>query len=243
MGTKAVEPRAIRNVVLFGDLDGTTGLAQRLARLSGNRPAPAVIHWATDQVEHTIRVADVSDHPPERSIRVADGAIAVIDAATGSTSRLEAMLRAADDYQVARLCLITGLDRPGADFDRCVRRITDIRGAVPLPLQIPVGAGVAFDGVIDLIRMPASAEIPGSSWRIAEPWHRALIAAVGEQDTELTPERLHYRIRRLTRLGEVVPVLCGVSPGSDDLASLLDAVVRYLPSPMDVCQPEHALDY
>ncbi|MEV6279310.1 GTP-binding protein [Nocardia sp. NPDC051832] len=240
MGTNAVEPRAIRNVVLFGDRDGATSLVQRLRRFAG--PA-AAIPWAADRVQHTIRFTDVSSHPPERAIRVADGAIAVLDATAGSTSRPEAMLRAADDYQVARLCLITGLDRPGADFDRCVRRIADIRGAAPLPLHIPAGTGTAFDGVIDLVQMCAAPEIDSSRWQIAEPWHRALRTTVREPGLEFAPEHLHHRIRHLTRIGEIVPILCGATPVSDDLAPLLDAIVRYLPSPMDVCQPEHVLDY
>lgn len=244
MGTTAVEPRTIRNVTLFGDLDGTTSVAQRLLRYSGNRSAS--VRWATDHVEHTIRVTEVSsDAPnPERSIRVADGAIAVINAAVGSTPQLEAMLRAADDHQLARLCLVHGLDRPGANFDRCVRTIADIRGAVPLPLQIPLGTGTAFEGVIDLVRMsePTAAEIYSGRWRITEQWHRELLKTVtGEPG--IPPEQLHHRIRHLTRIGDVVPILCNAAPSSDDIAPLLDAIVRYLPSPMDVCQPEHALDY
>ncbi|MGW0252338.1 GTP-binding protein [Nocardia goodfellowii] len=238
MGTEAVEPLAIRNVILIGDADGVAGLAHRLRRLSGS-PGTS-IRWLTDRVEHTLRVAEVSSRSPERSIRVAEGVIAVVDATVGSTPRLEAMLRAADDYQVARLCLITGLDRPGADFDRCVRAIAAIRGAVPLPVQLPLGVGAGFEGVLDLVRPVA--ETPGGPRRIAAQRHRDLVHTVSGRAAAMSPGRLRHGIRQLTRLGEVVPILCCAAPGVDDLAPLLDAVVRYLPSPMEVCQPEHALD-
>ncbi|MEV0247137.1 GTP-binding protein [Nocardia sp. NPDC050712] len=242
MGTRAVEPRAIRNVTLFGDLDGTNGVGHRL------RHSGSPMRWATGQVEHLIRFTEVCDGDPERSIRVADGAIAVIDASVRSSPRVEAMLRAADDYQVARLCVIDGLDRPGADLDGCIRRISDIRGAIPLLLQVPLGTGPALEGVVDLIPMwqilPRAAEVYGEQWEVAARWHRRLLDTVTEPDTgPPTIDELHIRIRALTRIGEIVPVLCGAVPGRDDLARLRDAIVRYLPSPMDVCQPEHALDY
>ncbi|MEU8899947.1 GTP-binding protein [Nocardia sp. NPDC048505] len=235
MGTKAVEPQSIRNVTLFGATAGP------LHRLGG--PAAAETHWATDGVEHTIRLTAVSRQTSvaelEREIRVADGVIAVMDAAVGPTARLATMLRAADDHQVARLCLIEGLDRPGADFARCVRALADIRGAVPVLLQVPRGGAV-----IDLTRVsafePQAVEIYGPDWELAERSYRTLIAAVTAPGAvpEIPPAELHRRLRRLTRIGDVVPVLCGA-----ELGPLLDAIARYLPSPMDVCQPEHALDY
>jgi len=255
MGTKAIEPQAIRNVTIVGDPDETTRVVHRLLRSSSRTRSGSEIHWAPGRVEHTIRIAELSSRAPiadlERSIRVADGLIVVVNAAVHNAPRLETMLRVADDHQVARLCLVTGLEQPGADFDRCLRTIADARGAVPLTLQIPIGIGTGLEGIIDLVSMwtlePIAAEIYGPHWKVAERWYRNLVDTVMAQDAtaptpspEIPPEQLHHRTRRLTRLGDVVPVLCSAA---DDLAPLLDAIVRYLPSPMDVCQPEHALDY
>lgn len=249
MGTKAIDPQSIRNVTIIGDPADTARVTARLRRRC------ATTAWVTDRVEHTIHIAEVSSHAPiaatERAIRVADGVIAVVPAAARGGARLETLLRVADDHQVARLCVVTGLDRPDADFDRCIRTIAGIRGAVPLPVQLPTGTGTGFHGAIDLVPMwalaPMGTEFYGSRWQIAEQRFRDLVAAVAEQDgagdtPEVPPARLHDRIRRLTRIGEAVPVLCDTAPWSDDPAALLDAVVRYLPSPMHVCQPEHALD-
>ncbi|WP_063003359.1 GTP-binding protein [Nocardia salmonicida] len=204
-------------------------------------------------IEHTIRVAELSSDALiadlERSIRVADGVVAVVNAAAHSTPRLETMLRVADDHQVARLCLVSGLDQPTADFDRCVRAIADIRGAAPLALQIPVGTGADFDDVLDLAPMvalgPTATESFGIHGKAAERWCRTLVETLTEHDPadSLTLRDLHNRIRRRTRNGDVVPMLCGTPLASDDITSLLDAIVRYLPSPMYVCQPEHAFDY
>jgi len=263
MGTKAIEPQSIRNVTIIGDPDETTrvvhGLFRRFAE-TGSGTA-ATVHWVTGHVDHTIRIAELSSHAPiaalERSIRVADGVIAVVNAAEKSAPRLETILRIADDHQVARLCLVTGLDHPAADFDRCVRTIADTHGAVPLTLQIPHGIGTEFDGVIDLVPMwalePMAAEFYGSHWKVAKEWYRNLVDTVMEQDAadsddilgprEIPPEQLHDRVRCLTRIGDAAPVLCDAAPRSDDIAPLLDAIVRYLPSPMHVCQPEHTLDY
>ncbi|WP_329414541.1 GTP-binding protein [Nocardia vinacea] len=261
MGTKAIDPQSIRNVTIIGDPDETTRVVHRLFRRFAR--TAATVHWVTSRVDHAIHIAELSSHAPiadlERSVRVADGVIAVVNAAVKSTPRLETILRLADDHQVARLCLVTGLGHPAADFDRCVRTIAETRGAVPLTLQIPIGIGIGteFEGVIDLVPMwalePMAVEFYGSHWKVAEQWYRNLVATVMEQDPadsdailgfrQIPPEHLHERIRCLTRIGDAVPVLCDAAPWSDDIAPLLDAIVRYLPSPMHVCQPEHALDY
>ncbi|MRH89386.1 hypothetical protein GFY24_18350 [Nocardia sp. SYP-A9097] len=257
MGTKAIDPQSIRNVTIIGEPDETKRVVHRLHRSCGPE---SVIRWSASRVEHTIRVAELSSHAPvldlERAIRVADGVIAVVHAATPRAPQLETILRIADDHQVARLCLIDGLDHPGADFDRCVRTIAGIRGAVPLTLQIPIGSGAGFEGVIDLLPMWAleslAVEIYGPHWKLAEQRYQMLVKTVMEQDTpdsnafqalrDIPLEQLHQRIRSLTRIGDIVPILCRTPPSGGDI-SVLDAIVRYLPSPMDVCQPEHALDY
>ncbi|MFJ9365287.1 GTP-binding protein [Nocardia sp. NPDC101769] len=258
MGTKAIDPQSIRNVTLLGDPADTARVAQHLLRGSGDpTSSPAsTLHWATDGIEHTIRLAELSTRAPiaalQRSVRVADGVIAVVDAATNLAPRLETMLRVADDHQVARLCLITGLDHPDADFDRCVHAIADTRGAAALPLQIPITPGPHLEGLIDLIALwslePLAAEIYGNHWKLAEPWHRNLATTVTAQrvstatpttQPELPRDQLHHRIRHATRIGDTIPILCS----SEAPTPILDAIVRYLPSPLDVCQPEHALDY
>ncbi|MCU1640563.1 MAG: hypothetical protein JWN03_838 [Nocardia sp.] len=260
MGTKAIDPQAIRNVTIVGDPDETAQVVHRLLGRTSSGPQ-AVIHWSTSGIEHTIRLTELSSHTPaadlERSIRVADGVIAVVNAAAHSTPRLETTLRVADDHQVARLCLLTGLDQPHADFDRCIRTIAATRGAVPLTLQIPLGIGAAFEGTIDLAPMwtlePMAAEFYGAHWEVAVQWYHTLAKTIMDQSTadpdpslalrKISLDRLHRRIRRLTRIGDVVLILCSAAPSSDDITPLLDAIVRYLPSPLDVCQPEHALDY
>lgn len=262
MGAENIELQTIRNVTIIGDPNETTRVVHRLIRYltkTGSGTA-ATVHWTTDHIDHTIRIAEISSHAPiaalERSIRVADGVIAVMNAAVQSAPRLETILRVADDHQVARLCLVTGLDHPAADFDRCVRTIADMHGAVPLALQIPRGIGTEFEGVVDLVPMwalePMAVEFYGSHWQVAEEWYRNLVDTMMEQDTadpddilglrEIPPGQLHDRVRCLTHIGDAAPVLCDTTPWSH-IAPLLDAIVRYLPSPMHVCQPEHALDY
>ncbi|MEU4649158.1 GTP-binding protein [Nocardia fluminea] len=248
MGTKAIDPQSIRNVTIVGEPGETARVVRRLRRCFGD--TENAIHWSMDGVEHTIRVTeqpgDALIADLERSIRVADGVVVVVNAAERGTPRLETVLRVADDHQVARLCLIGGLDHPAADFDRSVRTIADTRGAVPLALQIPTGTGAEFD-VIDLVSAfePAAAQSSGRSRGFVERCYRTLIETLTEQHPadSLTPRDLHTRIRCRTRSGDIVPVLCGTPLASDDIAPLLDAVVRYLPSPMYVCQPEHAFDY
>ncbi|MEU1427223.1 GTP-binding protein [Nocardia sp. NPDC005746] len=253
MATKAIDPQSIRNVTLIGDPADTTRL---LHRLHGSAHPGPELRWSADRADHTIRLSEVSSHAPipilQRAIRVADSVIAVVNAAETNAPRLETILQIADDHQVARLCLVTSLDHAAANFPRCLRTIADTRGAIPLPLQLPLGAGPTFEGVIDLLPLwalePLAAEIYGPHWKSAEHGYRALIRTLTEDTenstpAELTLDHLHHRIRSLTRLGDVVPILCSATPRSNDTAPLLDAIVRYLPSPLDVCQPEHALDY
>ncbi|MFE6924360.1 GTP-binding protein [Nocardia sp. NPDC057663] len=262
MGTEVIEPQSIRNVTIIGDPEETTRVVHRLTRrFAETRPdTAATVQWTTDHIDHTIRLAELSSHAPiatmERSIRVADGVVAVMNAAAKRTPRLETILRVADDHQVARLCLVTGLDHPAADFDRCVRTIADTHGAVPLTLQIPHGIGTEFEGVVDLVPMwtlePMGVEFYGSHWQVAEQRYRSLVNTVMEQDTgvrdgalgprEISPEQLYDRVRCLTHIGDAAPVLCDAAPWSD-IGPFLDAIIRYLPSPLHVCQPEHALDY
>ncbi|MBF6080187.1 hypothetical protein IU485_02310 [Nocardia cyriacigeorgica] len=253
MGTELIDPQTIRNVTVVGEPDDTARVVHRLLRgfTRTGTGTTAAIQWVTDRREHTIRIAELSSRAPiaslERGIRVADGVIAVMNAASTTSTRLEAILRIADDHQVARLCLVTGLDHPGADFNRCVRTIADIHGAAPLPLHIPDGIGTEFDGVIDLMCMTELIGFHGSHSQV-EQWRRDLVGSVlpaadpGDADLRKFPsEQLHDRVRHLTHIGDAAPVLCDTT--ARHVGPLLDAIVRYLPSPMHVCQPEHALDY
>lgn len=262
MGSEVIEPQSIRNVTVVGAPDETTRVVHRLLRdlTRTGTGVSGTVRWTTDHTEHTIRLAELSSHAPnatlERSIRVADGLIAVMDAAAKRDPRLETALRIADDHQVARLCLVTGLDHPAAGFGHCVRMVADTHGAVPSALQIPHGLGTGFEGAVDLISMgesePVAAGLAGNHRRAAEQWYRHLVDTVMDEHEADTPGisgpskipagRLHHRIRYLTHIGDIAPVLCDTTPRSH-IAPLLDAIVRYLPSPLHVCQPEHALDY
>ncbi|WP_306359077.1 GTP-binding protein [Nocardia sp. CC227C] len=257
MGTEAIDPQAIRNITIMGHPDETARVVHRLFRHLGKVGPLGGFRWRADGVDHTIRLTELSSHTPipdrERAIRLADGVVAVVNAASDRPARLETMLRVADDHQVARLCLVTGLDQPGADFDRCVRAVADTRGAAPLTLHMPIGIDTEFAGAIDLVSMavyePTDLEPHGIHAVLAEQRRRRLLTTVLGRPTLPDPrtvsaERVHHLIRYRTRIGDVVPILCSVAPRRvDDVAPLLNALVRYLPSPMDVCQPAHVLDY
>ncbi|MGV9679958.1 hypothetical protein ACWDSJ_32150 [Nocardia sp. NPDC003482] len=244
MGTNDIDPQAIRTVTIAGDPGDTRRIVRRLVA-TGSGTA-AALRWH----EHTMHLTELSTRAPiahvERAIPVADGLI-VLAGAADADPRLETVLRVADDHQVARLCLVTDLAHPAADFGRALRVITAARGAVPVPVQIPVGVGPGFLGIVDLVTMwsraPLESEFFGGRWELARRWYRGLVAAVSDAPEAGVPDDLPDRIRARTLVGEVVPVLCDAAPRSADLAALLDAVVRYLPSPMQVCQPEHVLDY
>ena len=260
MGIEVIEPQLIRNVTVVGDPDTTTRVVHRLLRdlTRTGTGVSSTVHWTTDHTHHTIRIAELSSHAPivplERSIRVADGLIAVMDAAAKRDPRLETALRVADDHQVARLCLVTGLDHPAADFGHCVATIADTHGAVPLALQLPHGIGTEFEGALDLLSLgefeQVAADLAGSHRTAAEQCYRHLVDTVVDDAViadlsgpcKIPAGRLHHRIRYLTQIGDIAPVLCDTTPWGA-IAALLDAIVRYLPSPLHVCQPEHALDY
>lgn len=200
----------------------------------------------------------------ERCLRVLDGAVAVFDGVAGVEPQSETVWRQADRYHVPRVCFVNKLDRVGADFARCVEMIAERLGAVPLVLHLPIGAEAAFTGVVDLVRMRAlvwSAEaelgeayretdIPAQLRDEAERWRTRLVETVAEHDDtmmaayvagiEPTEAELHAAVRRLTIASgsgdgpTVTPVLCGTAFKNKGVQPLLDAVVRYLPSPLDV---------
>ncbi|MFH0250305.1 elongation factor G [Streptomyces chitinivorans] len=200
----------------------------------------------------------------ERSLRVLDGAVTVFDGVAGVEPQSETVWRQADRYGVPRICFVNKLDRTGADFFRCAEMIVDRLGAQPLVMQIPIGAEADFQGVVDLVRMKAlvwSAEaakgemydvvdIPADMAELAQEWRGKLLEAVAENDEELmelylegnepSEEQLYAAIRRITiesGKGEgttVTPVFTGTAFKNKGVQPLLDAVVRYLPSPLDI---------
>jgi elongation factor G len=219
--------------------------------------AATTCFWA----DHRINIIDTPGHVDftmevERSLRVLDGAVVVFDGVAGVEPQSETVWRQADRYRVPRICFINKLDRTGADFWRCVGMIEDRLGANAVPVQIPIGSEDAFAGVIDLIRMEAIlyrddlgsqidvAEIPAGLLAEAKKHREKLVEAVAEMDdelmhkylegTELTEEELVRGLRLGTLQYRIVPVLTGSALRNKGVQPMLDAVVAYLPSPLDV---------
>jgi elongation factor G len=210
---------------------------------------------------HWINIIDTPGHVDftvevERSLRVLDGAIAVFDAVAGVEPQTETVWRQADHYRVPRICFVNKMDRTGADFRRTVRMMVDRLRANPLVLQLPWGTESEFVGVIDVVDMTAhrwttemgeeweDAEIPEEHQDAARLARRDLFEQLAEvdeslmerfvQEQEPSAEDLRRAIRRATLSGEGVPVLCGSAFKNKAIQPLLDAVVAYLPSPVDV---------
>jgi elongation factor G len=192
----------------------------------------------------------------ERSLRVLDGAVVVFDGVAGVEPQSETVWRQADRYGVPRFCFINKLDRTGADFWRGVESIRERLGANAVPIQIPIGEEDRFQGVVDLIEMnaiiyqdelgakPEITEIPAELREEAEKHRAAMIESVAELDDELTmkflegeeltPDEIRHGLRLGTLQNRVVPVLTGTALKNKGVQLVLDAVVHYLPSPLDV---------
>jgi elongation factor G len=193
----------------------------------------------------------------ERSLRVLDGAIAVFDSVAGVEPQSETVWRQADRYGVPRIAFMNKMDRVGADFFASVQSMVDRLGCRPVPVQLPLGREDGFRGVIDLVEMRGltwadelgtqadSIDIPSELVEQAEEYHHQLIDAVADHDEELmeaylsdessvTPDMLRRAVRKATLDLTVVPVLCGTAFKNKGVQPLLDAVVDYLPSPLDV---------
>jgi elongation factor G len=212
---------------------------------------------------HQINIIDTPGHVDftvevERSLRVLDGAVAVFDGKEGVEPQSETVWRQADKYQVPRICFVNKMDKLGADFYFTVKTIVDRLGATPLVLQLPIGSESDFSGVVDLIEMRALTwrgevkmgadyeveEIPAELAEKAAEYRHELIEKVAEADDallekylggeDLTVEEIKAAIRKLTISGEVNPVLCGTAFKNKGVQPMLDAVVDFLPSPLDV---------
>ena len=219
--------------------------------------ATTTAHWN----DHVINIIDTPGHVDftvevERSLRVLDGAVAVFDAVSGVEPQSETVWRQADKYQVPRICFINKMDRVGADFFSAIDSIIERLGGNPVAIQVPMGAESNFGGVIDLVEMKSIiwhdeegkqrevVDIPEEFQELANEWHHKMLDVVASEDEELLEKYLleddldPAEIRRVIRKGTVgrdfVPVMCGSAFKNKGVQPLLDAVVAYLPSPLDM---------
>ncbi|MDP9377806.1 MAG: elongation factor G [Actinomycetota bacterium] len=210
---------------------------------------------------HRINIIDTPGHVDftvevERSLRVLDGAVALFDSVAGVEPQSETVWRQADKYSVPRIAYINKMDRIGADFERGVQTMVDRLGAKPVPIQLPIGAESDFLGIIDLVEMRAVIykddlgkdieviDIPADQLEAAEAAREHMLDEISHYDedlvdlileeAELTPERVKQAIRTATLGIHLTPVLCGSSFKNKGVQPLLDAVLDFLPSPLDV---------
>ncbi|MBV9331587.1 MAG: elongation factor G [Alphaproteobacteria bacterium] len=212
--------------------------------------------------DHRVNIIDTPGHVDftievERSMRVLDGAIAVFDAVAGVEPQSETVWRQADKYRVPRICFVNKMDRTGADFPRCVQMMIDRLGTKPMVIAWPIGAESDFKGIVDIVRMKAiiwrdeqlgakfdETEIPADLKDKAAELHTQLVEMAVEEDEKLLEaylegtmpgvEDLKRCIRKGTTSFRFVPVMCGSAFKNKGVQPLLDAVVDYLPSPLDI---------
>ena len=215
-----------------------------------------------DLPEYRINIIDTPGHVDftievERSLRVLDGAVAVFCAVGGVEPQSETVWRQADKYRVPRMAFINKMDRMGADFPRVMHQIGDRLGANPVAVQLPIGAEDSFRGIVDLVTMQAiyweeenrgvrfrQQDIPEEMRALCEEYRERLVEAAAEADEglmekyfesgELEIDEVRNGIRLRTLRNEVVPVLCGSAFKNKGVQAMLDAVIHYLPSPVDV---------
>ncbi len=215
-------------------------------------------------LDYRINIIDTPGHVDftaevERSLRVLDGGVVIFDAVAGVEPQSETVWRQANKYNVPRICFVNKMDRIGADFWRTVEMIRERLGAAPVPIQIPVGQESNFKGFIDLIEQQAviftddlgtksdHTQVPTGMEAEFKSQRELLVERVAETDEELTlkylegqeisKEELVAALRRATIAGTVVPVLCGSALRNKGVQAMLDAVVAYLPSPLDIPPP------
>jgi elongation factor G len=219
--------------------------------------------------DHRVNIIDTPGHVDftvevERSLRVLDGAVAVFDSVAGVQPQSETVWRQADKYKVPRIAFINKMDRTGANFFGAVQSMRDRLGANPVPIQIPIGQEDAHRGVVDLVEMKAIVykddlgqefdvtEIPAELLEQAQEYHHQLIDAIShfddevleaylEDESSVTPDMIKRAIRAGTLSDEITPVLLGSAFKNKGVQPLLDAVIDYLPSPLDV-PPVQGLD-
>jgi len=274
-----------RNIGIIAHIDaGKTTVSERVLFYTGRtykigevHEGTAVMDWMEQERErgititsaattatwndHTINLIDTPGHVDftvevERSLRVLDGGVVVFDGVAGVEPQSETVWRQADKYGVPRMCFVNKMDRMGANFERCVQMIKDRLGAIPVLLQIPMGAEDRFVGVIDLVKMEAltfsgdrglivtRGPIPAEYAEAAQIAHEEMKERTAENDDalmelflegkDISADALAKAIRRATIAGKVTPVLCGSALKDKGVQPLLDAVIDYLPSPLDV---------
>ncbi len=211
--------------------------------------------------DHPINIIDTPGHVDftvevERSLRVLDGGVVVFDAVAGVEPQSETVWRQADRYRVPRLCFVNKMDRIGADYPKTIRMIADRLQAVPCPIQYPLGQEASFSGMVDLISgkafsfiddkdlPPQEVEVPAEHLEAVAEYRRNMIEKIAETDDALleayleghpiSAEQLRQALRRATIAARLVPVLCGSALKNKGIQPLLDAVVDYLPSPLDL---------
>jgi len=219
--------------------------------------AATTCHWR----QHRINIIDTPGHVDftaevERSLRVLDGGVVIFDAVAGVEAQSEAVWRQADKYNVARICFINKMDRVGADFYHAVTMIEKRLRAKVLPIQLPLGAESSFRGIIDLVEMraitflddpylmPVEEAIPEGDKTIVAKYRQTLMEKLAESDDqimlkylegqEIPVSQLKTVVRRLTVANQIVPILCGSALRGKGIQPLLDAIVAYLPSPLDI---------
>src|SRR6478609_77807 len=218
---------------------------------------------SADTKKYSFNIIDTPGHVDftvevERSMRVLDGLVALFSAVDGVEPQSETVWRQANRYNVPRLGFVNKMDRAGADFLNVVKQVREMLGAKSVPLQLPIGAEDQFKGIVDLIQMKGiiwndstqgmtyqEVPIPDDLKEEAEYWRSQLIEAVAEYDDKLmekffedpatiSDDEVHNAIRRATIDMSIVPMLCGSAFKNKGVQTLLDCVVRYLPSPADV---------
>jgi len=233
--------------------------------------AATTAFWKYKNQEFKINIIDTPGHVDftvevERSLRVLDGAVAVFDAVGGVEPQSETVWRQANKYDVPRVAFVNKMDRAGADFFSVVDQITQKLGANPVPIHLPIGSEENFRGLVDLITMKAVVwydndttgtkfeveEIPQDMVEEANEWRANLIESVADVDDTLlsrflddhdsiTSEEIATALRKATILGLAVPVICGSAFKNKGIQTLLDTVVAFLPSPVDI-EPVTGID-
>ena len=281
----------LRNIGVIAHIDaGKTTVTERILYFTGRTYKIGEVHDGTavmDYMEqerergititaaatsaewnkHLINIIDTPGHVDftvevERSLRVLDGGVVVFDAVAGVEPQSETVWRQADRYQVPRICFVNKMDRIGADYWRTMEMIRDRLGAVPVPVQIPIGSEDRFEGVIDLIRMrawffsdnrdapPREGDVPQQHLADAGRWRETMIERIAENDEqvmlsyleghELTEDEIRKAVRRGAIANAFTPVLCGSALKNVGVQRLLDAVIDYLPAPDEV-PPVHGI--
>jgi len=290
--TRSFPLERIRNIGIIAHIDaGKTTVTERILYYTGRTykigevdEGTAVMDWMEQEKErgititaaattcswqdHQINIIDTPGHVDftaevERSLRVLDGGVVILDAVAGVEAQSETVWRQADTYNVPRICFINKMDRVGANFNRSLSMIKERLKANPLPIQLPLSSEANYQGVIDLIENkmwkfsddidsePTVVDIPESEQARYTELRQELIEKLAEVDdqmlaaylggTSVTATELRAALRRVTLENKVIPILCGSALRNKGIQTLLDAIVDYLPSPSDM-PPVKAID-